>query len=108
MKLQETIERYRKIDMLIKREKTGSPEEFASKLGISRSQLYNYLEELRDQGAGIIYDRAKGSYLYLYPVEIRAEFYLSFPGLSEQDGKETYVRLPRSKNKNRGKGNKST
>ena len=105
MKLQETIERYRKIDMLIRREKTGSPVEFADKLGISRSQLYNYLDELRDYGAGIIYDRAKGSYLYLYPVEIRAEFSLTFPGITESDGNATCVKSRGSKRKNRGKGN---
>jgi predicted DNA-binding transcriptional regulator YafY len=105
MKLQETIERYRKIDMLIRREKTGSPVEFADKLGISRSQLYNYLDELRDYGAGIIYDRAKGSYMYMYPVEIRAEFSLTFPGITDSDGNATYVKSRESKRKNRGKGN---
>ena len=104
MKLQETIERYRKIDMLIRREKTGSPAEFASKLGISRSQLYNYLEELRDRGADIIYDRAKGSYLYLFPVEIRAEFSLTFPGAGERKGNTIYFTFPGPQKKGKGEG----
>ena len=94
MKLQQTLERYRIIDRLIKRENTGTPLEFAGKLGISKSQLYNCLDELRIHGADISYNKTKGSYVYLHPVEIRAEFSLRFPGSNGSDGKDTSTNRP--------------
>lgn len=74
MKTFEILERYQKIDRLIKRRSTGNPKSFAKKLGISKSQLFNYLEELRDRGAEISYNKTLESYIYRRPVEITAIF----------------------------------
>lgn len=107
MKLQKTLERYKKIDKLIKRENTGTPQEFAGKLGISKSQLYNCLDELRIRGAEIIYNKAKGSYVYQYPVEIRAEFTLSFPEPKACDGHVIYMGFPGSSGEKGGEKGES-
>jgi len=57
MNLIRHIERLEKIDKLVRENKTGTPHEFAEKVGISRRQLYNYIEELRSYGIEIRYSR---------------------------------------------------
>jgi len=52
---------------LITREATGSSEEFASKLDISKSMLMIDLGELREIGAELEYCRIKRSYCYKRP-----------------------------------------
>ncbi|MFW6219219.1 MAG: HTH domain-containing protein [Bacteroidota bacterium] len=42
------IGKIQRIDMLIRQERTGNADEFAEMLGISRRQVYNYLDELKD------------------------------------------------------------
>lgn len=81
------MDRYNKMHQLIKRENTGTPCEFARKLGISKSQLYNCLDELRIRGAEINYSKIKESYVYQTPVEVRAEFALIFPDSDGKNGK---------------------
>jgi hypothetical protein len=43
---------------------TGTPKEFAARLGISERKLYRILDELRDLGAEIVYNVERTSYLY--------------------------------------------
>ena len=78
MKSFEQLERLKKINCLVKEEKTGSPQEFASKLGISKSHLYSILEDLRIKGAPINYSRLKGSYYYSEEFEMELNYSLSF------------------------------
>jgi hypothetical protein len=49
---------------------TGTPENFASRLGVSQSKLYLILAELRDRGIEIKYDSNRLSYQYTGSVEI--------------------------------------
>lgn len=64
MSLLKFIERIQRIDYLIKKERTGSSEEFADKLGISRSMLMENLREMRELGAKIEYCPRRKSYHY--------------------------------------------
>lgn len=66
------VERLIKMDSLIKKEKTGNSNQFAQKLGISRSQFYNDIDELKDLGIKIRYNKYKLSYEYFgaYVLEI--------------------------------------
>ena len=66
----ERIARLVEIHQLIKQEKTGSPIEFAEKLHISRSQLYNIKEELEDYGAVVKYSRRKETFYYVNNFEL--------------------------------------
>ena len=53
-----------RMDRLIKRRATGSPQVFATHLGISPSTLYTYLDLLRERGAPVAYCRWRRSYYY--------------------------------------------
>jgi len=52
------------MDDLIRRKATGTPEEFATKLGLGKSVLMEELSELRELGAKIVYCRERRSYYY--------------------------------------------
>lgn len=58
------IERAKRMDDLIRRKATGNAQEFARKLGISRSVLMDHLTELRELGAPIVYDECQCCYRY--------------------------------------------
>jgi hypothetical protein len=52
------------MDTLISMKATGSPKEFAEKLGVKRSTLFLSLQEMRDMGVDIKYSCARQSYYY--------------------------------------------
>ena len=58
------FERLKKIHELINLQSTGNTEAFAAQLGISRSQLFVYLKELRNNGTPIQYSRIMQTYYY--------------------------------------------
>jgi biotin operon repressor len=43
---------------------TGTPEEFAEKLGIRRSTLFQSLQEIKDLGVDIRYSNIRETYYY--------------------------------------------
>jgi len=53
-----------RIDLLIRLQSTGTGEEFAGKLGISRATLFRKMEYLREKGASIEYCRCRRTYYY--------------------------------------------
>jgi len=64
-----------RLDSLIRRAATGSPEELAEKLGISRSWLFELIAFLKEEMyAPIVYNKNRCSYIYSYP----PKFYLGF------------------------------
>ncbi|MGF1636441.1 MAG: HTH domain-containing protein, partial [Cyclobacteriaceae bacterium] len=58
------IERVQLLNRLIKEERTGSPDALAERLHLSRSQLYNLIDELKDMGVDIRYSRSKRSFYF--------------------------------------------
>lgn len=64
MSLLKYIERLKRMDDLIRRKSTGRAQEFANKLGISQSQLYEDLKEIRQLGAPVEYCGVRKSYIY--------------------------------------------
>lgn len=64
MRLIEYMQLIERIHNLIDRRSTGSPEAFASKINCSRATLYRYLQDLKDLGAAISYDRSRESFFY--------------------------------------------
>jgi len=65
MNIDKYLERIERIDQLIRLKATGSPKEFARKLGISKSTLYEYLKNIKNIGADITYDKNNNSFRYL-------------------------------------------
>ena len=64
------IERLKRIDKCIRMHATGSPKEFAYKIGISESKLYEELNLLKELGAPILFNKYSMSYQYIYPVKL--------------------------------------
>ncbi len=88
MSLLNKIERVERMHRMIRFKRTGSPQQFANKLGVSQSMLYALLKELKELGAPIAYCRYRESYEYMYPVEFRVGF--ENPSLSQQELQGTY------------------
>ena len=68
------LERFQLMTKLIVEEKTGKPEEFARRLGISRSTMYEMLEELRFHDADIRFSRSKNSFVFINEMDIDIHF----------------------------------
>jgi hypothetical protein len=59
------IRRIERLDLLMRRRATGTPEELAAKLGISVSQVYQVIRLMKDVlKAPIYYSRIDRSYCY--------------------------------------------
>ncbi len=58
------IRKLEHIDFLISCEITGSPIDFANKLGVKRSTLFKYLKDLRSLGVDIKFSYARQTYYY--------------------------------------------
>jgi len=55
---------------LVSRQMTGTPEELASRLGVSRTSLYELIDELRSRGAPIAYSKSAKTFFYRQPYDI--------------------------------------
>ncbi|NQX81022.1 MAG: HTH domain-containing protein [Flavobacteriaceae bacterium] len=68
------LERLRKIHCQIKASNTGTPQEFAESIGISRSQIYNIIDNLKIKGFPICYSKTSKSFFYEYKCELEIEY----------------------------------
>ena len=84
MKAIEKIERFQEIDRIIKTKKTGAPEKFAEKIGISKRQLFKDFEEIRMLGVRISYCRSRETYFYENGYEFEVEFDIKKKKLTDQ------------------------
>ena len=71
MKAIDILQRLEQMDQLIRLKATGNPREFASRLGISQSMMYNNLDLLRALGGPVLYNKVAASYEYEYPVALQ-------------------------------------
>lgn len=62
---------------LIEHQHTGSPKEFAKKLGISRSSLYDLIDNARSRGLNIKYSRSIQSFYFKEAIDIDIRFSLN-------------------------------
>ncbi len=74
MSILKYIHRFERMHSLIRRKSTGSPEEFAQKMNISRSALMRHLSEIRKLNAPVAYDDFRQSYYYTREVEMNFGF----------------------------------
>ena len=65
MTLQKQIDRTNYLCKLIENESTGTPEELAVRLNLSKRHLFNQLNDLKDMGAEIKYNRAERTYYFV-------------------------------------------
>nr|WP_321451747.1 HTH domain-containing protein [uncultured Carboxylicivirga sp.] len=70
MRFIEQLERFERIVFLMERRATGTPRQFAEKLEISESTLYEYLKALKERGASFSYSDIYQSYYLLESFDI--------------------------------------
>jgi biotin operon repressor len=70
MKVFEYLDRISMMHKLVSRQKTGTPEEFARQLGVSRTSLYELIDELKSRGAPITYSKSAKTFFYRQPYDI--------------------------------------
>ena len=58
------IERLKQLNKLIEQERTGTPDDLARRLGISRSKLYELLDCVRGLGKNVAYQRSTQTFYY--------------------------------------------
>lgn len=58
-------ERMDYIEELIRKEATGTPEQLAARLKISKRMVYRYINEINEGGKPVVYCRTRGSYKFL-------------------------------------------
>ncbi|MBD8489892.1 HTH domain-containing protein [Echinicola sp. CAU 1574] len=88
------IERIQLINKLVKEGKTGSPEDLSNRLGISRRQLYNHLESLKDMGLEVAFSRKINSFYYVEDKHLEMTFSLKVIGPEEAENIYGGVFLP--------------
>ena len=76
MKVFEYLDRFNLMQRLIESRCTGTPDEFAGKLRISRTSLYETIDELKSRGAPIAYSKSTKTFYYTEPFEISISCYL--------------------------------
>ena len=89
MKVFEYIDRISMMHKLVSRQKTGTPEEFAKQLGVSRTSLYELIDELRLRGVPIAYSKSAKTFFYRQPYDIDVTCSLrplTYPELKENGG----------------------
>ena len=77
----EMINRLKRMDILITMKSTGTPIEFAEKLSLSVSTLYDILLEMKELGAPIKYSRICRTYFY----EKEGGFNINFEWRDQKD-----------------------
>ena len=58
------INRLKRMDQLITLKSTGTPKEFAKKIDLSVSRVYDILLDMKELGAPVKYSRIKRTYFY--------------------------------------------
>ncbi len=70
------VNRMNHMDILIRTRSTGTPLQFARKIGVSRRALFLWIDQLReDFGFPIEYDKAAQTYYYTKPGRFSFGFY---------------------------------
>jgi biotin operon repressor len=88
MKVFEYLDRISVMHKLVLRQKTGTPEEFARQLGVSRTSLYELIDELRSRGVPIAYSKSARTFFYRIPYDIAISCTLR--PLTYNEEKESY------------------
>jgi biotin operon repressor len=70
MKVFEYLDRINRMHKMVHSQQTGTQYEFAEFLGVSRTTLYEMIDELRSRGAPIQYSKSQRTFFYTEPFEI--------------------------------------
>jgi len=73
MKVMDTFNKLSLFSKLVEQECTGTPGAFAKRLGISRTSLYDLIDELKSYDVNIVYSRKRKTFYYASPILARIE-----------------------------------
>lgn len=79
MKLIEQLQLLDRLDQLIRLKATGTPDELADRLGVSRRTVYNLIQMLNDLGAEISYNKCRGSFQYDADIQFQFDLVITEP-----------------------------
>lgn len=74
MTFEEELEILKSVDQQIKSESTGTLEEFATKIGVSKKCFFNTIETMKILNAPILYDIHRKTFYYEYD----GKFFIGF------------------------------
>jgi hypothetical protein len=74
------------MNRLIKEEKTETPEEFATRLGVSSSHRYRCIDEIKELGAPINFSRSRKTYYCEIDFEMKVSYSIQL--ITEQTAKK--------------------
>ena len=64
MNLIEKLELMQRLDALIRRKATGTPNQLSDRLSVSRRNVFNIINTMKDMGAPIYFCKTRNSYCY--------------------------------------------
>jgi len=74
MKFIEKLQVIERVDQLIRRKATGSPEALAEKLNVSRRCVYDIINVMKRMDAPILYNASRKSYYYSHECNLMIGF----------------------------------
>lgn len=78
MRIFDYFDKIQLFNRLIECERTGPPGEFATRLDVSRSKLYEIIEELKSRDIDIAYSRTRQTFYYTKPVTLEIKFRVTY------------------------------
>lgn len=98
MNLLNSINRVDQLHQLIQLQKTGTPKQLAVRLGISRANLYMWIEELISLNFPISYSRSKETFYYekevKFTIAFKVEVIENSQDLEKINGGSLVLKLP--------------
>jgi len=64
MKILKNLHLLERLDGLIRRKATGTPQQLASRLALSKRQVFRLINDLKDMGLPVNYSHQRQSYVY--------------------------------------------
>ena len=74
MSLIDDRQKLERLDQLIRLKATGSPDELAEKMGTSKRTIFRTINDLKEIGCPIYFDKHKNSYCYQYAGKLIIKF----------------------------------
>jgi predicted DNA-binding transcriptional regulator YafY len=73
------IHQIERLDQLIRFQKTGTPEDLAKTMKISKRTLYRYIDYLKELDCPVYYNENKESYCYKYSGKLNIKYIKKVP-----------------------------
>jgi biotin operon repressor len=75
MRIERQVEQLTKFHRLVLNRRTGTPDRLCRILGMSKSKLYEVIDDLRAKGAQIVYSRKRETFYYEHPflIDLRCD-----------------------------------